>query len=97
MSDWWVFLILVVVAALVLFFFVAMMVAGITASDVMSEASSATSQPAHDDVECACCGLSPLESVRSTTGQDACICCGRRPYRVRPRRARRRAGRRDED
>ena len=51
-------------------------------------APGTTPTPADDDVECACCGLSPLESVRSATGEGACPCCGRRHYRAGARRRR---------
>jgi hypothetical protein len=87
--EWWVYVVIAAGLVLALLFFAALVMMAITTADTLLHAFRTTSQPpCHDDVECPCCGLSPLESVRSTTGQDACICCGRRPYRTRPRRRR---------
>ncbi|MDO5288095.1 MAG: hypothetical protein Q4F13_00475 [Pseudomonadota bacterium] len=94
MSDVWTYLLLAFIAVAGLVFlltpFILLWGAVWVLEDMWRKKSAPVLRQDMDDVECPCCGLSPLESVRSTTGEDACLCCGRRPYRVRPRRRRKR-------
>lgn len=94
MRDVWAYLLLAFIAVVGLVFlltpFILLWGAVWVLEDMWCKKSPPVRLQYADDVECSCCGLSPLESVRSTTGEDACLCCGRRPYRVRPRRRRKR-------
>ena len=98
MQDWWIYVLLAVgvlllVSSLVSLALVAGWLAGALVRRLLGSPGDADGTPEwpSDDVECACCGLSRLESVRSTTGVDACPCCLRRPYRAQVRRRRQRA------
>lgn len=93
MHDWWIYVLLGVGGLLLLSWLVGVpLLAGWLVGEVVRRWMANREQPDHapermdDDVECPCCGLSRLETVRSTTGTDACPCCLRRPCRRKLRR-----------
>ena len=97
MLDWWFYALLGVAGLLLVAWLVGvLLMVGWLVGEVLWPWMARAEQPDHtpermdDDVECPCCGLSRLESVRSTTDSDACPCCLRRPYRGKHRRRRRR-------